>query len=118
MFWSCQKLSNYWDNIFQTLSNILHRPINTDPLVAVLGIIDSIMTKNTMEHSMVSFVSLLARRLILLNWKPKTAPTYSHLMTDVMRHLELEKIGFLLKNQERKFYRIWQPFIDYFNHNT
>ena len=66
---------------------------------------------------MVSYVSLLARRLIILNWKQKTAPTYSNLMTDVMRHLELEKIRFLLKNQESKFYRIWQPFIDYFNHN-
>ena len=118
MFWGCPKLSNYWDNIFRTLSNILHRPINLDPLVAVLGIIDSSMTKSNTEHNIVSYVILLARRLILLNWKQKVAPTYSNLLTDIMRHLELEKMRFMLKNQERMFYRIWQLFIDYFNHIT
>lgn len=90
MFWSCPKLSHFWDNIFKTLSHILHRPINKDPLATVLGIMDSSMTESNMEHSMVSFVSLLARRLIRL-WKQKTVPSYSNLMTDVMRHLELEK---------------------------
>jgi len=43
---------------------------------------------------------LLWLRELLLNWKEKIAPTYSNLITDVMRHLELEKIRFLLKNQE------------------
>lgn len=118
MFWSCPRILNYWNNIFQTLSEILYRPINADPLVAILGIIDSTIVKNSAEHNMISFVSLLARRLILLNWKQKTAPTHANLMADVMKYLEIEKITFSLKNQEGKFYRIWQPFIDHFKRHS
>lgn len=58
MFWSCPKLSNYWHSIFQTLLNILHRPVGADPLVAVLEISDLGVLKNNTKHKMISFVSL------------------------------------------------------------
>ena len=51
---------------------------------------------------MVSFVSLLAQRWILLNWKQRTAPTHSNLMNDVMKHFELEKIKLSLKKNKKR----------------
>lgn len=114
MFWSCTKLISYWRSIFRTLSRILQRPIDLDPRIAVLGIIKSETVTNRADQTMILFVCLLARRLILLNWKQKAAPTYKNLMRDIMKHLDLEKIRFSLKNKEEKFSEIWQPFINYF----
>ena len=45
MFWNCPRISNYWSDIFPTLSRILHRPVDLDPLMAILGIIDSNIIK-------------------------------------------------------------------------
>lgn len=77
MFWSCPKISDYWKAISQTLSTVLHKHIALDPLMAVLGIIDSTTVKMKMEYDMVSFVSLPARRLILLDWKQRTPPVHT-----------------------------------------
>ena len=103
MFWNCPRISNYWRNIFQVLTKILKRPLDLDPLTTILGIVDSNGIETGMERGMVLSVCLLAQRLILLNWKQKTAPTHLNLMRDVMKHLELEKIRFSLKKWEDKF---------------
>lgn len=50
--------------------------------------------QNNAEQNMVSFISLLAQRWILLSWKQKTAPAHSDLMNDVMDFLELENFKF------------------------
>lgn len=59
------------------------------------------------QYVLICFVTLLAQRLILLNWKQKNPPTHSTLLTDVMKHLQLAKCEHVQV--------IWQPFIDYFN---
>ena len=73
------------------------------------------MKLTNVQNNMVTFVTLLARRLICLNWKQVQAPTYTALMKDVMHYLQLEKIKFELRGSEDKFYKTWQPFIDHFN---
>lgn len=45
--------------------------------MAVLGVSDSNIVKNSVEHIVVSFVSLLACTLISLNWTQRTAPKHS-----------------------------------------
>lgn len=40
---------------------------------------------------MIAFVTLLARKLILLNWKGKKPNTHSAMMRDVMQYLQLGK---------------------------
>ena len=87
---------------------MLHRPINAEPLMAVLGIIVSSIMKNNMERDMVSFVSRLAQGYMLLSWKQKSAPTYSNLMTDVMKHYGAGENKIVVEKSGGKFYQI-QP---------
>ena len=118
MFWYCSKLTSYWQSIFKSLSDIIEKPFDPDPLTAVLGIIRPGVKLSTFQYSMIKFVTLLARRLILLNWKQTQVPTHTTLMKDVMHYLQLEKIKFELRGSEDNFYRTWQPFIDHFNECT
>lgn len=73
MFWSC---------IFHTLSNVLNINVDLDPLTAVFGVIDPNVGKTSSESNMITFVRLLARRLILLNWKQAVAPTHANWMRE------------------------------------
>ncbi len=92
MFWSCPKISNYWISVFQLLSEVLGKQLDPDPILAVFGVSSDNMDLSKNQHIMLGFVSLLARRLILLNWKQKDPPHCSALIKNGMSYLQLEKI--------------------------
>ncbi|CAI5697409.1 unnamed protein product [Oreochromis niloticus] len=114
MFWTCPNIAIYWCKIFKTLSDIFKKQLPPDPVMALFGVA-TVKYLNNKQVCVLSFITLLARRLILLNWKNKAPPTHSALLRDTMYHLQLEKIKFSLRDNVKQFYQIWQPFIDYFN---
>ena len=73
------------------------------------------ITLSANQASMVAFVTLLARKLIIVNWKSPNAPTHKHWFEEVLAHLKLEKLRYSSQGCTQKFYNVWQPFIDYFN---
>ena len=66
-FWSCLRLSGYWSSIFDALSKIFKRPINPNPLTAIFGIQCQGNHLPGAQSNCIAFVTLLARRIILLN---------------------------------------------------
>ena len=115
MFWHCPRIVIYWQKIFQSFSDIMGRVVDPSPLTAIFGVKEPGLVLSSCQYTMITFISLLARRLILLNWKQARPPAHSALLKDVMQHLQLEKIKFSLRGCEDKFHQIWNPFIDYFN---
>ena len=115
MFWYCPRIATYWQKIFQSFSDIIGRVIDPKPLTAIFGVKEPDLVLSNSQYNTITFISLLAHRLILINWKQARPPTHSALLKDVMQHLQLEKIKYSLSGCEDKFYEIWQPFIDYFN---
>lgn len=91
MFWSCPNISTYWTKIFQTLSEVLQKQLKPDTILAVFGVKVATTELSNKQYVLICFVTLLAQRLILLNWKQKNPPTHSTLLTDVMKHLQLAK---------------------------
>lgn len=118
MFWNCPHITTYWNTIFQTLSKILKKQLKPEPIWALFGVKPVNVQLSDTQNSMVGFVTLLARRLILLCWKQKMPPAHSALMKDIMGHLKLEKIKYLLRGKSEIFYSMWQTFIDYFGENV
>ena len=77
-FWFCPKLHTYWRLIFKTFSDVLQTPIEPTAEIAIFGVVpQELFTRQ--EKNMIAFASLLARRLILLEWKEKW-------VTDVLYH--------------------------------
>jgi len=70
----------------------------------------SIRTTPLINHKciMLAFCTLLARRLILCQWKDSSPPTYSQWITEDMQHLKL-KMRYSLQGSILKSYAIWQP---------
>ncbi len=61
----------------------------------------------------VTFVSLLARRQILLHWKLSASPTHSLWINDVFHFIKLERIRYSLRGSSKNFYQIWGYLIGY-----
>uniref|UniRef100_A0A8C4SC52 Reverse transcriptase domain-containing protein n=1 Tax=Erpetoichthys calabaricus TaxID=27687 RepID=A0A8C4SC52_ERPCA len=92
MFWACTKLTSFWTKIFKCLSDSLSITIPPNPLTAVFGVLPDGLELEKDKQTVIAFTTLLARRLILLNWKNPNSPLISQWETDVLYYLKLEKI--------------------------
>ena len=77
---------------------------------ALFGILRNNILTAEARHSM-AFCTLLARRLILLNWKHNLPPSYTRWVKEVLHNLKLERLRFSLKGSLRKFDKIWNPLL-------
>lgn len=98
MFWTCpeHKLCTFWQSIFETFSRIFGNRLAPSPFIALFGVAQMGSHLEVWERTMLAFCSLLARRLILLKWKDRTPPTYSHWIKEIMYHIKLEKIRYTI----------------------
>ncbi len=112
MFWLCPSLSVFWSHIFLSYSRIFNKDVCANPLTAIFGIVCENNTLSKSELDCVAFTSLLARRLILINWKQSFPPSFKQWARDVLQFLSLEKIRLNLKGSGSKFPAIWCPFIN------
>uniref|UniRef100_A0A8C7ZH32 Reverse transcriptase domain-containing protein n=1 Tax=Oryzias sinensis TaxID=183150 RepID=A0A8C7ZH32_9TELE len=118
MFWGCSRLSNFWSDISLTLSKILNQTVKLDPLIGILGITDPQTFKKKSERSLIKFTCLVARRIILLNWKQIQPPTHIQWIRDILCFLNLEKIRYTLQGREDQFFNVWSTFIKEFGKNS
>ncbi len=75
-FWSCPKLSDFWRKVFRCFSVIFSLPLDPNPLTALFGILPESVNLNTLQADSVAFATLLARQLILMNWKSAAPPPH------------------------------------------
>lgn len=113
MYWTCPSLGNFWTLVFHALSDILHHRIEPNPLTGIFGIAPDLNLHKAMLNFL-AFASLLARRAISLKWKDPAPPCCSHWLRDMISCMNLEKIRYTIRGSENKFYRIWRPFLVFY----
>uniref|UniRef100_A0A8C4RFB7 Reverse transcriptase domain-containing protein n=1 Tax=Erpetoichthys calabaricus TaxID=27687 RepID=A0A8C4RFB7_ERPCA len=84
MFWACTKLTSFWTKMFKCLSDSLGVTIPPYPLTAVFGVLQDGLKVEKDKQTVIVFTTLLARRLILLNWKNPNSPLLSQWVTDII----------------------------------
>lgn len=113
MFWSCPCLQSYWSQIFSSLSAVLQVPLDPDPLLALFGTHSKTLNLSRLKSDFAAFLTLLARRRILMCWKSPSPPQFEAWLRDVLHFSKLDKIKFTLRGASDKFIKTWQPFFDY-----
>ena len=111
LFWTCPKLENYWREIFNMLSRICGTEITPSFHTAIFGIIPPDCSVTPPQSNAVAFASLMARRLILLNWKSKKPPSFSQWLKEVLSFIPLEKLRYKVKGASKNFVLAWTPLI-------
>ena len=114
MFFSCPLVFSFWQKFFEDISKILSLTVKVCPHIAIFGCPEDYNRYNSGQLDILAFTSLLARRLLLLHWKSKKAPSNAKWRRDVMSFLKLEKIKYPLRGRTFMFYTKWQPFLTFF----
>ena len=112
MFWSCPRLTTFWSEIFTSLNRAYNTVISPDPLSALFGSPLQPLASKTMQ-TVLAFTTLLARRLILFNWKLPQPPTHNRWVKEVLLCIKLEKLRFSLKGSLERFETTWSPLLNY-----
>ena len=118
MYWFCPALEGYWRGIFEALSTIFENRVDPNPIIALFGLVPDGIILPPNSNRIVAFTTLLARRLILMNWRGAVSPTTTHWIRDVLLNLKLEKIRYTIRGSRSKFMQTWKPFFLFFDKPT
>ncbi len=114
MFWTCPALGPLWSAVFETFSYICEKEIEPDPIIAVFGVTSENLLLPPGQSDALAFSSLLARRLILLQWKSNKPPTHVKWVESVMAYLKLGKLKYSTQGSINRFFKVWRPFLLHF----
>lgn len=92
----CLWLFVFWSLFLESFSKIFSKNVSPNPLTTIYGTVCEKTTLSKCDINCTAFTSLLARWLILLNWKQASHPTFKQWARDVLQFLSLEKIRLYL----------------------
>lgn len=113
VFCRCPSMLRFWSSVFRTYSSVTGQTISPDPLISSFRVIPPQYFLSKSHSNIIAYSSLLARRLILIEWKDSQPPTFGQWIKSVMYHIHLGKIKCTLRGCVEIFYASWQPFIDF-----
>lgn len=114
----CSKIQSYWTGIFDVLSEIFRVQLQPDPALLILGFSEAMHSLSGAQHKLLAYSLITAKKLILLFWKKKEAPTCKLWLGEMISTLHLERIRYCLKGTFEQFDKIWHPFLCYLDLNT
>lgn len=111
---TCSGVVLLWTISVQTFSlRWLVRALPPNASAALVGAWPSPPSLSPKKGNLIVFVCLLARRLILLNWKSPKPPTHTDRVTEVFYFIKLEMNGLSQTGEASTFNEIWKPFLFY-----
>ena len=113
LFWDCSKLSGFWDDIFHLYSVIYNKPMKPDGILVILHCSTYALTLPKALQEALAFGLVVAKRVILREWKSSSTPCFKVWLNDMVSCLYLEELRYTMSDNYTKFFRVWGPFIDY-----
>lgn len=111
MFWRCPKLFRYWSEILGLISQVFNFTIPKDLTVCLLGALDE-ETLTPSAHTAIIRLLYVARKLIARYWITSRVPTRQQWIDQVNKMLIREKLTYQHRKVPRKFYTLWQDWLD------
>ena len=110
LLWRCPKLHRYWTEVLATLNSVFQTNVPLEPLHCLLGVLEGVIEE---EVTRVAFTRALfqARKLILLHWKSREAPSLKTWVQHVGRTLLMEKYIYQHRGNAGKFLKLWDPWL-------
>ena len=113
----CPSLAGFWAGRFEMINGAYRTGYPMDPCIALFGVSVRPLTPSHI-NGVFAFSTLLARRLILLQWKSKEPPTLKRWTAEVLTHVKLEKLRYSLRGSLEKFNLMWLPLLEFFSSQT
>ena len=103
MFFLCPRLNNFWCFVFKTLSDFLQLNLQPCPLTDIFEVPLVPSAYSRPQADVIALSSLLARRIIIFEWKSPKPPLSSSWLRDVMFFIKHEKIQYSLRGSFKSF---------------
>lgn len=111
IFWSCNKINDYWEQVGKTLAGILGYKIPITCLVMYLGnITDCIKTEDLFLTKVILAAS---KKAITKNWLKPDMPTQDDWIRIVTGISLMEKITHNLRLKRSKYDKQWEKWISF-----
>lgn len=111
MIWRCPKLFRYWKEVLDMISQVYMFNIPREPVVCLLGALDE-EALTPSAHTAVLRLLYIARKLIAQLWITPRVPTGKQWVEQVNKLLIREKLTYQHRKAPRKFYSLWQAWLD------
>lgn len=114
-FWECHVIQQFWSGIFFFFSGVYQRNLTPDREFVLFG--HSTGTQNLPQHLRSALVlgTVLAKRLLLKEWKTSCAPGFRTWLSELVDVISLEKLRFIKSGNLKKWKEIWTPLLEYIN---
>ena len=108
IFWSCPKLSIFWNEVLDALREIFHQNIPNDPRVVLLGSIPEGFEGRAKIY-LLQILLGAAIKCITIRWLKPEPPTYNIWLKKVWELYEMEQITYAIRLQRPIFIKRWSP---------
>uniref|UniRef100_A0AAQ5XLH4 Reverse transcriptase domain-containing protein n=1 Tax=Amphiprion ocellaris TaxID=80972 RepID=A0AAQ5XLH4_AMPOC len=112
-FWSCPSLAGFWCKIFDFYSKAYKTPIKPDAGLAVLGCTQTTKTIPATMQQPLELGLIVAKKLILKEWKSPVAPSFRLWVTDMLSVIQMERLRHDSNDSKNTFTNYWKPFVDH-----
>ena len=92
MFWLCPKIVSFWQQIFSWYSNVYDVQLDPDVVFILFGCSEAFFSLPRPMQVTIRFGTLVAKRLILNDWKATDPPSFSRWLREMVSGIHLEML--------------------------
>uniref|UniRef100_A0A803TLV0 Reverse transcriptase domain-containing protein n=1 Tax=Anolis carolinensis TaxID=28377 RepID=A0A803TLV0_ANOCA len=119
VWWTCEKLQNFWKMIHVESQKILNVKFPMKPEYYLLGLSDTSLKLDTNDDKLFTYICTAARIIIAKRWKTEEIPQLENWLEKVEEIKDMDKLTFYLKTSRGKLIKStnWEKFDKYINEN-
>lgn len=111
IFWECQMLREFWKMVEETVETTTGVSLGENPAAFLLH--DIPLSNDKYKNLLLKHLLTAAKACIPVFWKSNVSPTRLQWMARVSEIQQMEDLTMLLKEQEKKYWKIWNPYFQY-----
>lgn len=111
LFWFCPKLFGFWSLIFDWFSKCYSRTILPNQNLAIFGCSTESLSYTSDMQTALHLGMVVAKKLVLLNWKSTSPPTFDHWLKEMLSAIQMERLRLHKLDKQNRHESIWGLFL-------
>lgn len=96
--WKCKHIQDFWKEIINTISHIIHKDIPIRPEICILGLFPEALALRPHERKLVNLCLLQAKCLIARHWKSVGYPSTNLWINELSSCIMIERLTYTQSN--------------------
>uniref|UniRef100_A0A670I4H7 Reverse transcriptase domain-containing protein n=1 Tax=Podarcis muralis TaxID=64176 RepID=A0A670I4H7_PODMU len=112
MWWECQKVTGFWESVYDEMKKMLRYTFNKRPEAFLLGLVGTEIKKK--DYKLFQYATTAARVLIAKNWKQESLPTTEEWRYKLLEYVEMDRMTCKVRyTKDQRFAKNWESLTEY-----